>query len=186
MNLNSQRKSFTHRIILLIFMITGFYLVYAFTPPGESDKTETANYQEYIKTYAKKAILLKQKYKIPASIVLAQALLESAGGQGFLALAGNNHFGLKCTDWQGLCINKSDDGTNACFRKYLSVNDSFEDYSRFLTERKYYKSLFQLKLTDYKAWAAGLQQCGYATDPQYATKLIGIIEKFKLYQYDNE
>jgi flagellum-specific peptidoglycan hydrolase FlgJ len=154
------------------------------TPPGGKTNVETTNYQEYINTYYARAIQLQKKYKIPASIILAQALLESKAGQSFLALAGNNHFGLKCTDWQGLCIYKDDEGKNDCFRKYLNVSESFEDHSRFLSERIYYKPLFNLKITDYKAWATGLKQCGYATDSQYATKLVQIIEKYKLYYYD--
>jgi flagellum-specific peptidoglycan hydrolase FlgJ len=173
-----------HRICLLILLIVCVGVAKAVTPHGSLTNAEAFNYQEYINAYYKNAIQLQKKYKIPASIVLAQALLESKAGQSFLALAGNNHFGLKCTDWQGLCINKDDDRKNDCFRKYLSVSASFEDYSRFLSERIYYKPLFKLKITDYKAWAKGLMQCGYATDPQYATKLIQIIERYQLYYYD--
>ena len=172
--------------VLLLFMMgwMSVCIAKAEIPPGGSTNAEAADYKEYINTYHKKAIQLQKKYKIPSSIILAQALLESQAGHSFLALAGNNHFGIKCTDWRGLCINKDDEGKNDCFRKYLNVNESFEDHSRFLSERIYYKPLFKLKITDYKAWARGLKQCGYATDPQYATKLIHIIEQYKLYQYD--
>ena len=186
MILNSQNNRFKHRICLLILLIgwMGAFHTEASILPESSADTEVANYQEYINMYYRQAIQLQQKYKIPASIILAQALLESGAGQSFLALAGNNHFGLKCVDWQGLCINKNDDKKNDCFRKYLNVSDSFEDYSRFLSERVYYKPLFTLKITDYKAWAKGLKQCGYATDPQYEAKLIQIIEKYKLHYYN--
>ena len=186
MFLKSQNNTCRHCICLLILLIgwVGIFETKADILPESSTNTETANYQGYINVYYKQAIVLQKKYKIPASIILAQALLESGGGQSFLALAGNNHFGLKCTDWQGLRVNKIDDGNNACFRKYLTVSDSFEDHSRFLSERIYYKPLFKLNITDYKAWANGLTQCGYATDPQYAAKLIQIIEKYTLHYYD--
>ena len=186
MNWNSQHRTIQHRIYLLILWIAwvGVCDIKAEAPPGGLTNAEATNYQAYINVYYKQAIRLQKQYKIPASIILAQALLESKAGQSFLALAGNNHFGLKCTDWQGLCINKDDDRKNDCFRKYLNAADSFEDYSRFLSERVYYKPLFKLKITDYKAWANGLVQCGYATDPQYGTKLIKIIEQYQLYYYD--
>jgi flagellum-specific peptidoglycan hydrolase FlgJ len=141
-------------------------------------------YVEYIKSYYKIAIRQQKKYKIPASITLAQALLESGGGQSYLALAGNNHFGVKCTDWNGLNIYKYDAGEYACFRKYLSVNSSFDDHSRFIAERSFYRSLFKLSRTDYKSWAKGLNKCGYAYDPQYGDKLIRLIELYRLYYYD--
>ena len=183
---NTQNSNLKHRICLLIILISwvGIRCVKAETPSESMIKTESYSYQEYIDAHCQKAIQLQQKYKIPASIILAQAVLESRAGQSFIALAGNNHFGLKCTDWRGLCIHKNDDGKNDCFRKYLSVSDSFEDHSRFLSERNYYKPLFNLNITDYKAWAKGLKQCGYATDSQYEAKLIQIIENYKLYAYD--
>ena len=183
---NSQNSICKHRICLLILLIgwMGICCAKAEIPSESLAETESYNYQEYIEAYYKIAIQLQKKYKIPASIILAQAVLESEAGQSFLALAGNNHFGLKCADWQGLRISKNDEGKNDCFRKYLSVSDSFEDHSRFLSERNYYKPLFELKITDYKAWARGLKQCGYATDPQYETKLIQIIERYKLNYYD--
>ena len=188
MILNSQHNILKPRICLLIFLIGGWVGICCVKAeiPSESLTTKTDNhyYQEYINAHCQKAIQLQQKYKIPASIILAQAVLESQAGQSFIALAGNNHFGLKCTDWRGLCIYKNDDRKNDCFRKYLNVSDSFEDHSRFLSERNYYKPLFNLNITDYKAWARGLKQCGYATDPQYEMKLIQIIEKYKLYAYD--
>lgn len=152
--------------------------------PEVKNTTNRSAFQEYIKTHYKTAIQQQKRHKIPASIILAQALLESKAGQSYLALAGNNHFGIKGTDWKGLCVYKNDDGEHTCFRKYLYVAQSFEDHSRFLTERSKYKPLFKLKTTDYKNWAKGLKQYGYATDPQYASKLIRIIEDYQLYYYD--
>ena len=139
---------------------------------------------DYIRTYYKLAIQQQQKYKIPASITLAQALLESDGGQSYLALAANNHFGVKSTDWKGLYLCKYDAGEYTCFRKYLHVHTSFEDHSRFIAERPFYRSLFTLSRTDYKSWAMGLKKCGYARDPNYDTKLIRLIENYHLHYYD--
>ncbi len=153
-------------------------------PSPTSDKLNPSVCEEYIQTYHKMAIRQQQRHKIPASIILAQGLLESGAGQSYLALAGNNHFGIKCKDWKGPCIRKDDDLKQEPFRKYVRAEESFEDHSRFLTERDHYKPLFKLKPTDYKAWAHGLKKCGYATDPQYAGKLIGLIEKYKLHSFD--
>ena len=111
-------------------------------------------------------------------------MLESGAGQSYLALAGNNHFGIKCKNWEGPCIHKDDDLKQEPFRKYVRVEESFEDHSLFLTGRDHYKPLFRLRTTDYKAWAHGLKKCGYATDPHYAVKLIGLIEKYGLYYFD--
>jgi flagellum-specific peptidoglycan hydrolase FlgJ len=175
------RKATTAGISLCLAIILSG--IQAATP--ETGETSThAIRQEYILTYYKTAIRQQKKYHIPASIILAQALLESGAGQSYLALAGNNHFGIKCTGWKGLCIYKNDDGQNTCFRKYLYPADSFEDHSRFLADRPFYRSLFKLSKTDYKGWANGLKQCGYATDPQYSAKLISLIESYRLYYYD--
>ncbi|MDR2042248.1 MAG: glucosaminidase domain-containing protein [Tannerella sp.] len=172
------------------------YILLACSAQGKSPETKTSKappatsatmnpaFVNYINDYRKLAIRQQKKYKIPASITLAQALLESNGGQSYLALAGNNHFGLKSTDWQGLSICKYDAGVYACFRKYLYVYSSFEDHSRFIAERSFYRSLFKLSLTDYKGWATGLNRCGYAKDPQYGAKLIQLIEQYHLYYYD--
>ena len=124
------------------------------------------------------------KYRIPASITLAQGVLESAAGNSELATKANNHFGIKCNGWTGRKSYHDDDARNECFRAYDSVYESYQDHSVFLTTSKRYSNLFQLKLTDYKGWARGLKTCGYATSPTYATKLIEIIELYKLYQYD--
>lgn len=175
--------SFLTRFILILFMVVYSFTSWASTPEIKNAVNSNAS-QEYIGAYYKTAIRLQKKHKIPASIILAQALLESGAGQSYLALAGNNHFGLKCTDWKGLGIRKNDDGIEACFRKYLDVNDSFEDHSRFLADRPHYKPLFKLKITDYKGWAQGLKRYGYASDPNYAAKLIKVIEYYQLYYYD--
>ncbi|GMO36020.1 MAG: hypothetical protein Pg6B_07050 [Candidatus Azobacteroides pseudotrichonymphae] len=129
------------------------------------------------------AIELMCKYKIPASIVLAQGLLESGAGGSQLAKEANNHFGIKChSDWIGECYFLSDE-ENGCFRKYEKVEDSFEDYSSFLYKERY-SSLFMLDIRDYTGWARKLQSCGYATDKFYADKLIKLIVDYKLYQFD--
>ena len=129
------------------------------------------------------AIQQEHKYNIPASIKLAQAILESGGGTSFLATTANNHFGIKCQEWNGARAYKDAEIPNECFRKYSSVADSYEDHSLFL-KRPRYARLFALKKTDYKGWAKGLQECGYATDKGYANKLIDLIERYQLYKFD--
>ena len=141
-------------------------------------------YQQYIDQYKDIAIEQMQRYKIPASITLAQGLYETGAGTSQLARRANNHFGIKCNGWSGRKSYHDDDERNECFRAYDSAYDSFEDHSRFLTGGQRYRSLFSLKLTDYKGWARGLKAAGYATNPQYANKLIDIIQLYKLYQYD--
>ena len=141
-------------------------------------------YQQYIDQYKDCAIEQMLKWKIPASITLAQGILESGAGQSSLATAGNNHFGIKCHGWKGRTVSRDDDRRNECFRAYNSAFDSYEDHSRFLASGQRYRSLFNLKITDYRGWAHGLKAAGYATNPQYAQKLIDIIQLYKLYQYD--
>lgn len=143
-------------------------------------------YQEYIDTYSEMAIEQQKAHGIPASITLAQGLLESRAGQSSLATEGNNHFGIKChNEWRGDTLLRNDDAANECFRSYVSAAESFEDHSRFLL-RKRYAPLFKHDVTDYAAWAKGLKKCGYATDPNYATRLITIIERYALYLFDTE
>lgn len=142
------------------------------------------DYLRYIEQWSPLAVRHQQQYGIPASITLSQGLLESCAGLSRLATEGNNHFGIKChKDWTGDGIYADDDEKNECFRKYADASESFEDHARFL-KRKRYQPLFQLKETDYAGWAAGLKQCGYATDPSYAAKLVNIIETYELYKYD--
>lgn len=141
-------------------------------------------YQNYINKYKDIAIEQMQAYGIPASITLAQGLLESGAGLSRLATQANNHFGIKCHNgWTGKTIYVDDDIKNDCFRSYSSARESYVDHSKFLQGNRY-KSLFSLKTTDYKGWARGLKACGYATNPQYADKLIEIIELYQLHQYD--
>jgi LysM repeat protein len=141
-------------------------------------------YQQYINQYKDVAIEQMKEWKIPASITLAQGLLESGAGRSELVRKGNNHFGIKCHGWTGATVYQDDDSRNECFRAYRSSFDSYEDHSRFLAKSQRYRSLFRLKTTDYKGWARGLKAAGYATNPQYANKLIDLIQLYKLYEYD--
>ena len=144
-------------------------------------------YEEYIKKYRELAVEEMKKYHIPASITLAQGLLESGAGQSTLARKSNNHFGIKCGgDWQGKTVSHDDDARGECFRAYKHPKQSYEDHSKFLAGRSRYASLFKLKITDYKGWAKGLKKAGYATNPRYAEQLIGIIELYDLHQYDTK
>lgn len=141
-------------------------------------------YQTYINQYRDLAIEQMLKFKIPASITLAQGLLESGAGYSELATKGNNHFGIKCHGWTGRKTYHDDDEAQECFRAYNNVYESYEDHSLLLSRQPRYRSLFSLDGDDYKGWAHGLKKCGYATSPTYAQKLIGIIELYKLQQYD--
>lgn len=144
-------------------------------------------YQAYIKEYADLAVEQMKKHKIPASITLAQGLLESGAGRSSLARKSNNHFGIKChSDWRGKKTYHDDDAPKECFRVYSSVKDSYDDHSQFLKLGARYAFLFELKITDYKGWARGLKKAGYATDRSYANRLITIIEDYELYKYDNQ
>ena len=166
----------TIRIFCLLFFIA--------TLAEAATQRKIPSYEKYIKTYSALAIEQQKKYKIPASITLAQGLLESGAGQSDLARRSNNHFGIKChSDWRGGRVYHDDDLRGECFRKYKRVEDSYEDHSKFL-KRSRYDRLFQLKITDYKGWARGLQKCGYATDRAYSNKLIKVIEDYELYRYD--
>ena len=142
---------------------------------------------EYIETFAETAQLEMMGYGIPASITLAQGLLESGNGKGELAMKTNNHFGIKChKGWDGDYDFHDDDEKGECFRKYNHPMYSFRDHSIFLTTRSRYAFLFNLKHTDYKGWARGLRKAGYATDPRYPQKLIYLIEKHGLHKYDGQ
>lgn len=161
--------------LLLFFMLTGASLL------GQS---RNSTYENYIRQYAPLAIDQMQRYRIPASITMAQGLLESAAGQSSLARQANNHFGIKVSsDWTGPYVVKSDDNPNDRFRKYNTVLESYEDHSKFLLKPRY-SSLFSYHITDYKNWAHGLKQCGYATSSTYAQNLIKIIELYGLAQLD--
>ena len=150
-------------------------------------QTRNKQYEDYIKKYRELAVEEMKRYHIPASITLAQGLLESGAGQSTLARKSNNHFGIKCgSDWYGKTVSHDDDARGECFRAYKHPKDSYEDHSKFLAGRPRYASLFNLNITDYKGWARGLKKAGYATNPRYADQLIGIIELYGLHQYDTK
>ena len=141
--------------------------------------------ERYIQKWAPTAVREMYRSGVPASITLAQGILESRYGLSPLAAEGNNHFGIKChKDWKGKSMRYDDDAKGECFRVYASADESFQDHSDFLRYRDRYKFLFDLKTTDYKGWAYGLTKAGYATDPNYPAKLIKYIEDYRLYEYD--
>ena len=141
----------------------------------------------YIKEYSTLAIHEMNLYNIPASITLAQGILESGSGTSTLATEANNHFGIKChVGWSGPAVYHDDDEKNECFRKYQNVSESFRDHSVFLSQRGRYSFLFKLRKTDYKGWAKGLQKAGYATSRTYAKKLIKLINEYDLSRYDRK
>lgn len=144
-----------------------------------------SSYQQYFDRYKDLAIEQMKRYRIPASITLAQGVFESGAGKSRLALQSNNHFGIKChNSWTGPRVYAADDTPNDCFRSYNTVQESYEDHSLFLAKGTRYQSLFRLKPTDYKGWAYGLKRAGYATNPKYASQLIEIIQLYKLHRYD--
>jgi LysM repeat protein len=144
------------------------------------------DYERYVLTYYPIAVEQMTRHNIPASITLAQGLLESGAGKSKLSRSSNNHFGIKADkNWTGKRTSSMDNGKLCYFRKYDNVRDSYEDHSSFLVNRQRYASLFSLKKTDYKGWAKGLRKAGYAEDPAYPTKLISLIERYELYRYDS-
>ncbi|MBU2018489.1 MAG: glucosaminidase domain-containing protein [Bacteroidetes bacterium] len=140
--------------------------------------------KEYVEKFKQIAIQQMLEFRIPASITLAQGILESGIGASPLAVKGNNHFGIKCTDWTGDRMFQDDDKKGECFRVYKNAEESFKDHSLFLKNRERYAGLFELEVTDYKAWAKGLKKAGYATDPNYPNRLITIIEELNLDELD--
>ncbi len=156
-----------------------------FAPTLMFGQSNDSIYRAYIGRYADEALNQKEHYNIPASITLAQGLLESNAGQSKLATEANNHFGIKChSNWSGETFSSFDDGEMSCFRKYQNAEESFEDHSLFIVGGSRYSGLFKLKSNDYIGWAMGLKEYGYATDPLYAQKLIRIIETYDLDQFD--
>ena len=150
-------------------------------------KVTTQMVLAYIEKYKNIAKESMEKNGIPSSITLGQAILESGAGTGPLSIQANNHFGIKChKEWSGPSIKYTDDEENECFRKYDDPSQSFKDHSYFLKSRPRYLGLFQLNKSDYKAWAKGLKDAGYATDPKYPEKLIGLIERYQLDRFDSE
>lgn len=140
--------------------------------------------KEYVEQWRTTAVQQMIQYKIPASITMAQAILESGSGNSELARKGNNHFGIKCHDWEGEKMYMDDDAKGECFRVYNSADESYVDHSDFLKTKKRYANLFTLEQTDYKSWAKGLKEAGYATNPKYPELLINIIEELKLNELD--
>lgn len=165
---------------------------------SKNNSQETLEATSSVKTYAEEIKIYVDNFKeiaqnnmrvhgVPASITLAQGILESGAGKGKLALSANNHFGIKChTGWTGDSVSHDDDAEQECFRKYNQAGESYKDHSLFLTTRTRYSKLFKLDKGDYKSWANGLKEAGYATDIKYPDKLIGLIERYELYKYDNE
>lgn len=162
----------------LILYISFFISILAVAQPRNQA------YLSYIAQYYQIAEKQQTEHRIPASIILAQGLLESGAGQSDFAKQSNNHFGIKCTDWTGAKIYHDDDKKGECFRKYDQVIDSYEDHALFLKNKPRYAFLFNLNPTDYEGWAHGLKKAGYATDPAYAYKLISIVEDYDLHRFD--
>ncbi len=179
MLLRTKKKSLGNIIGRLSFI---FLLFLPLSASGQSSREQ--RYIDYIDTYKDLAIEQMLRYNIPASITLAQGLLESGAGYSRLATQGNNHFGIKCHDWTGMSMTENDDAPNECFRVYGSARESYEDHSVFLTTHRRYASLFSLSRSDYKGWARGLKAAGYATSPTYANALIDLIERYGLAKYD--
>lgn len=161
-----------------------FFISYFLANDATSQTAGRVTRAEYVEAYKDIAISEMHAYGIPASIKLAQAILESGSGNSRLARDANNHFGIKCHGWQGRTIRADDDAPQECFRAYDNAEQSFRDHSLFLTTRPRYSALFDLDITDYKGWARGLRKAGYATNPRYADLLIKIIEDLQLYRYD--
>lgn len=172
-------RNYRYRLIL-------FFLVIGLTSSLQAQQ-RNARYLEYIERFNDLAIEQMRLHRIPASITLAQGLLESGAGYSELARKSNNHFGIKCGGrWNGPSVRHDDDARNECFRAYRHARESYEDHSDFLRRGARYAFLFQLDITDYKGWARGLKKAGYATDPSYANRLITIIEDYELYKYDRK
>lgn len=173
-------------------MILALHCLFSFFYFHNVDNNPDAISHDYIEKYYQIAILEMHRSGVPASITLAQALLETNSGQSELAVNANNHFGIKCkSTWNGGTYDYKDDDRNAagqiihsCFRAYNSDLDSYIDHSNFLRSREYYMNLFNLDPKDYKAWAKGLQSAGYSTDQEYANKLIRRVERYNLDKYD--
>ena len=171
-----------HRLPLLLLLLSCLFL----TPALAQSPDYEAAVKDYIDLYKDIAIREMNQYGIPASITLAQGIIESNAGRSTLARKANNHFGIKCHNgWTGGSYYMDDDKPNECFRKYGDPKESFCDHSLFLTSRDRYKSLFALQTNDYKGWARGLKSAGYATNPQYADLLIKTIERFSLDKFDS-
>ena len=169
----------------LLFVLISLSSCSTFKTISVSENSVEDKINFYIKKFAPAAVKNMRFYKIPASITLAQGVLESGYGESTLAKKANNHFGIKChKGWKGRSIRHDDDEEDECFRSYKNPLKSYRDHSLFLVDRNRYNSLFKLKRKDYKGWAKGLKAAGYATDPKYAEKLISLIERFNLTRFD--
>lgn len=166
------------KYIFLLFLLVSFCSAFA-------QQNRNPDYDAYIEKFSGIAVEQMKLHHIPASITLAQGLLESGAGKSDLARKGNNHFGIKCHGWTGKKQYHDDDENGECFRVYRDARESFEDHSLFLM-RERYSRLFSYDIKDYRSWAHGLKACGYATSPTYAQKLISIIERYELYRFDND
>ena len=166
-----EKKSLLRSFLIAAILLWGL-------PALTSSSDDT---RSYIRKFADTAISEMYRSGIPASITLGQGVLESASGKSYLATEGNNHFGIKCHNWTGEKIYADDDAKGECFRKYKTADLSYRDHSDFLRYNDRYKFLFDLEPTDYKAWAYGLKKAGYATDKEYAEKLIRVIETYRLW-----
>ena len=165
-----------------INLVVSFIMLISFSEIFSQNLTR----KQYITKYSALAVKQMRQYKIPASITLAQGILESNNGNSKLAVKANNHFGIKCHGWEGKKIFEDDDKKNECFRKYKSPLESFKDHSLFLNKYSRYAFLFDYKITDYKSWARGLKKAGYATNKKYPELLIKIIEDNKLNIFDDK
>lgn len=185
MKLILKMHEYTRKYRYFPFIFALLWGLFSFLNVGAQHRLKV--YEDYIDAYSGLAIEHMEKYKIPASIKLAQGLLESGAGMSDLARRSNNHFGIKChRDWKGKRVYAADDSPNDCFRQYNRVDDSYRDHSEFLVSGARYADLFKLSVTDYKGWARGLQKSGYATDRAYANKLIKLIEDYELYRFDDK
>lgn len=165
-------------------LFSHFTLVFILLIPLSAQSQFETSLEEYIETYKGVAMEHMRTYRIPASIKMAQGILESGFGNSDLAVEANNHFGIKCHGWKGRTFHKDDDKKDECFRAYDDPMESFKDHSLFLTGRERYAFLFEMDIIDYKAWAHGLRKAGYATNPRYPQLLIGVIERNNLQQFD--
>jgi len=175
------KKAIKYSLLCLMLNVTTLVLA----QPNLRNDTGRITPEMYIEMFKEAAISDMMKTGVPSSITLAQGMYESDYGNSLLAKGANNHFGIKChKEWSGDTFHKDDDAPNECFRKYENVMLSYDDHSDFLRSRERYHSLFNLEITDYKNWAHGLKKAGYATNPTYASKIIGLIEKYNLSDYD--
>ena len=171
-------------VVTAISMWMTIWLAIGLSVSANAQPSDLSPSEAYIEKWESEAVYQMALHGIPASITLAQGILESGNGKSQLAVKSNNHFGIKChSKWNGGRVYHDDDAKDECFRAYQNAAESFQDHSEFLKKPRY-ESLFELEPTDYKSWAKGLKKCGYATNPKYATKLIGLIDRYDLEKYD--